>query len=124
MNYSPIFTAAARIERAHNAAQDFIRHQCPVLEQRLKTRALELAVIALELAIGLIDFITAQVERSPEYRLQIQIAWLNAKRFVIRQLIKVARFDERYQVTFTVADVWSRKSAIATSTLDKVFSLN
>lgn len=123
MNYSPIFTAAARTERAHSAARAWIANDAPVLEQRLKQRALAAAVNILELAIGLIDFAADHLERVPEYRLQIQIAWLNTKRLVIRQCIKAARFDERYQVSAKAAGIWNRKGQIVTALFDRAFCL-
>ena len=124
MNYNIAFILSARTERAYAAAQDFIANQCPVLEQRLKKAALTAAVSVLTIALTIIDWVTAQLEKADEYRLIVALAYINSKRFAVRQLIAVARFNQRYQLTATARKLWTRKGAIAQSTLDKVFCLN
>ena len=124
MNYTATFTITARTETAYTAAQSFIRHQCPVLEQRLKTAALTAAINALTIALTIIDWTTDEFEKTPEYALKIRIAQIEMKRFVIRHLIKVAQLDERYQLTATARKLWTRKGVIAVTTLDKIFALN
>ncbi len=123
MNYSIVFTIAARTKRTYNAAQSFIAKECPVLEQRLQSAALTTAVNALTIALTVIDFTAAQLEKAPEYRLQAQLAYANVKRWFVRRAISAARLDERYQVSATASRYWTRKGAIAQSALDKVFCL-
>ena len=55
MNYSAAFTIAARSAEVHDAVQRYIRHECPVLEQRLKRRALITVIALLEFAIVCFD---------------------------------------------------------------------
>ncbi|MGI8933593.1 MAG: hypothetical protein ACR2FS_05920, partial [Phormidesmis sp.] len=124
MNYSPIFTIAARAESAYNAAQSFIANQCPVLEQRLKRGALTAAITVLEFAIACIDWLAEQVEKAPEYQLRAQLAWVKSKQWAVRQCIKVARFDERYQISATAAKAWAAKGQVARQAMDKVFALD
>ena len=124
MNHSALFTIAARTERAYSTAQDFIANQCPVLEQRLKTSALTAAINSLQFVLFVIDWVTAQLDKADEYRLIVALAYINSKRFAVRQLIAVARFNQRYQLTATARKIWTRKGAIAQSTLDKIFALN
>lgn len=115
---------AARTESAYTAAQAFIANECPVLEQRLKTAALTTAINALEFALIVIDWASAQLDKTDEYRLIIALAYINSKRFAVRQLIAVARFNQHYQLTAKAAKFWTRKGEIAQSALDKVFALN
>ncbi|PZO58061.1 MAG: hypothetical protein DCF15_05865 [Phormidesmis priestleyi] len=124
MNRNDFHTLAARIERAYNAAQAFIANECPVLEQRLKTAALTTAINALTFALTVIDWASAQLEKTDEYRLIASLAYINSKRFAVRQLIAVARFNQCYQLTANTRKLWTRKGAIAQSALDKVFALN
>ena len=53
MNYSAAFTIAARSAEVHDAVQRYIRHECPVLEQRLKRTRSDAAIAFLEFAIAL-----------------------------------------------------------------------
>ncbi len=124
MNLSPVFTFAARAESAYSAAQDWIRNDAPVLEQRLKRFALVAAINVLEFTLIVIDWLSNQLEKAPEYQLKARLTYVLAKRFVIRQGIKAARFNGRYGITAKASKVWSRKGEIATKTLDKVFCLN
>lgn len=125
MNLSPVFTIAARTETAYNAAQDWIANDAPIAERRLKQSAIAAAVAVLEFALIVIDWLaTEQLEKAPEYQLRAQLRYVLTKRFAVRQGIAAARFNERYQITATAAKVWSRRGAIATSAMDKVFSLN
>ncbi|MGI8933046.1 MAG: hypothetical protein ACR2FS_03130 [Phormidesmis sp.] len=124
MNYSPIFTIAARTERALTAAQHWIANDAPVLEQRLKRGALTAAVSILEFAIACLDWLAEQIEKAPEYQLRAQLAWVKSKQWAVRQGIKAARFDERYSISGTARKVWAAKGAIARSAMDKVFALD
>ena len=123
MNYNTAFSIAARSAEAHSAIQRYIRHECPVLEQRLKERALITAIAFLEFIVAAIDWVQGQIDRAPEYHLQLQLAIVRAKRYCIRIAIKLAMFDERYQLTAKASRVWSRKGAIATQAMDSVFCL-
>ena len=124
MNFNTAHVIAARTETAYNAAQSFIANDCPVLEQRLKRAALTAAVITLEFTIACIDWLSGQVERAPEYRLHAQLAYVKSKQGVVRVAIKAARFDERYQVTATIATAWNRKGSITMAAFDRLFSLS
>lgn len=124
MNRNHFHALAARTEAAYNAAQAFIANECPVLEQRLKTAALTTAINVLMFALIVIDWLSAQLDQADEYRLIIALAYINSKRFAVRQLIKAAQLNQRYQLTATAAKFWTRKGAIAQSALDKVFALN
>lgn len=124
MNYSPIFTIAARTEAAYSVAQSFIANECPVLERRLKAAALSTAVNALTIALIVIDWASAQLEKTDEYKLIAALTYIKSKRLIVRQLIAAARFNQRYQLTATTRKLWTRKGAIAQSALDKVFCLN
>ena len=124
MNRAQIFTIAARTERAYTAAQTFIANECPLLEQRIKSAALTTAINVLEFAIAIIDWASAQLDQADEYRLIVALAYINSKRFAVRQLIAVARFNQLYQLTATARKAWTRKGAIAVTALDKVFALN
>lgn len=123
MNYTALFTIAARTEQAYTAAQSFIADECPILEQRLKKAALTTAIDALTIALTIIDWVTDEFEKAPEYALKIRIAQIEAKRFGVRQLIKIAQFDNRYKLTATGRKLWERKASLATSALDRIFSL-
>lgn len=124
MNYSPLFSLAARTEDAHTAAQSWIRNDAPVLEQRIKRVALTAAVTVLEFALTVIDWLSTQLEKAPEYALRAQLRYTLVKRSVVRQGIAAARFNERYQLTAKARKAWTAKGAIATAAMDKVFSLN
>ena len=124
MNYSALFTITARTEPAYSTAQSFLANECPVLEQRLKKAALTASINILQLGLAAIDWVIDEFEKTPEYVLKVRIAQIETKRFVIRQLIKVAQLDERYQLTATARKLWTRKGAIAVTALDKVFALN
>ena len=124
MNYSALFTITARTEAAYTTAQSFLANECPVLEQRLKTAALTASINVLQLGLAAINWVIDEFEKTPEYVLKVRIAQIETKRFVIRQLIKVAQLDERYQLTATARKLWTRKGAIAVTTLDKIFALN
>ncbi len=123
MNLSPVFTLAARSEDAYTAAQDWIRNHAPIAEQRLKRGSLKTFVQVCAVALAVIDWVEVQADKRHEYQLRVQLAYVRAKRFAVRQLIKAARFNERYQLTATAAKVWTRKGAIAIKAMDKVFSL-
>lgn len=124
MNRASTFTLSPRIEDAYNAAQDFIANECPVLEQRLKRAALKATIAICEFLLTVIDWAKAEIDKALEYSLRAQLAYALSKRWFVRRAIAVARFDERYQVTAKASKVWTRKGAIATSAMDKVFSLN
>lgn len=124
MNLSPVFTLAARTETAYTAAQSWIANDAPALEQRLKRGALTAAVNLLQTSLIVIDWASEQADKLPEYQLRAQLRYTLAKRFVVRQGIAAARFNERYQITAAVAKFWNRKGAIATAAIDKAFSLN
>lgn len=123
MNYSPIFTIAARAESAYTTAQAFIANQCPILEQRLKSAALSTTVNVLTLALIVIDWASAQLSKADEYRLIVALAYINSKRFAVRQLIAVARFNQHYKFTATLRRLWDIKGCIFRKTLDKLFCL-
>ncbi len=124
MTRNDFHAIAARAETAYSAAQDFIANQCPILEQRLKTVVLTTAINALTIALTVTDWASAQLDQADEYRLIIALAYINSKRFAVRQLIAVARFNQRFEITATAAKFWTRKGEIAQSALDKVFALN
>ena len=124
MNYSAIFTLSARAEQAYTAAQTFISDECPLLEERLKTTALTAAINVFEFALLVIDWVTDESEKAPEYALKFRITQIETKRFVIRQLIKIVQLDGHCQISATARKAWTCKGAIAQSTLDKVFCLN
>jgi len=127
MNYSPIFTLAASTERAYDSLQLFISEQAPVIEARLekwlKAASLRVAVKALTITLFLIDWAIDRYERRHEYRLQIQLATVKTKRFLVRLLIRLVKADERYRVTATARDIWNRKGSIAVHTFDTIFAL-
>ena len=124
MNYNTAFVAAARIETAYNAAQDWIVSEAPIIEQRIKSAALIAAIATLKTTVLIFDWLIEQAAKLPEYRLQTQIAWVNFKRYWVQQAIKLAQLNERYQVSSRAADVWERRGAIARSVGDKVFQLD
>lgn len=124
MNYTPLFTLAARTETAYNTAQSFMANECPVLEQRLTRAFLTAAVTVLEFTLTIIDWLTTQTDKRHEYALRMQLWYVLAKRFLVRQGIAAARFNERYGLTAKASKAWSAKGAITTSAMDKVFSLN
>lgn len=118
MNYSTLLTIAARTERAHTAAQNWIKTQAPVLEQRLKTAALKATIARCESALNFVDCTL------PVWILTIQLFIVKAKRFAVWQAIKLCQFNERHGITTKAADFWSHKSELAVSAMDKVFGLD
>ena len=124
MNLSPVFTIAARTEDAYTAAQDWIRNDAPIAERRLKQSAIAAAINILEFALTVIDWASEQADKRHEYQLRLQLRYVLAKRFAVRQGIAAVRFNERYQITAAVAKFWNRKGAIAQSAMDKIFCLN
>ena len=123
MNYNTIFSTAARSAEAHDAIQNWIRNEAPKHEAVIKRRALITTIALLEFIVACFDWVRGQIDKAPEYRLQYQLAVIKVKRYYIRLAIKVALFDERYQLTGTASKLWNRKSAITTKTMDRVFCL-
>jgi len=124
MNYSPLFALAARLETAYNAAQDWIRNDAPIAEQKIKHVALVTAINLLQTALIVIDWLSTQLEKAPEYQLRAQLRYVLAKRWFVRQCIAAARFNERYELTAKASKVWTLKGEIAVRAMDKVFCLN
>ena len=111
MNYTTIFSVAARSAEVHDAIQRYIRHECPVIEQRIKRRALITAIALLEFILIAIDWAQGHLERMPEYRLQFQIAKIRVYRFFVRLAIRL----ETARLAFAPK---------VTAALDTVFALN
>lgn len=101
MNYNSVFAPTARASR-------FIKGHAA----NAPTYLLIAAVVILQASIAVINWVQTELDKAPEYAIRFQLAQIKGKRFFIRQLIKVARFDERYQV-----------SAKASKAMDKVFCL-
>ena len=111
MNYSKAFYVAARTAETHAAIQRYIRHECPVLEQRLKRHALIIAIAFLEFIVAAIGWAQSQIERMPEYRLRLQLAQVRTYRFFVRLAIRIESARVQYSPKLTAA-------------LDKVFCLD
>ena len=111
MNYSAAFTTAAHSAKVHDAVQRYIRHECPVLEQRIKRTALQSAIALLEFAIASFDWAKGQIERSPEYRLRFQLAKIRTYRFFVRLAIRIESARVQYAPKLTAV-------------VDKVFCLS
>ena len=111
MNYNIAFVVAARTAETHDAIQRYIRHEAPVIEQRLKRRALITAIAFLKFTIACFDWAQSQIERSPEYRLRFQLAKIRSYRAVVRLAIRIEKARIQY-------------SPKVTRTLDKVFCLD
>lgn len=124
MNYSHLFKLAARTETAYSAAQSFIANECPVLEQYLKRGTLTAAVTVLEFTLIVIDWLSTQLDKVSEYALRVQLRYVLAKRWFVRQGITAARFNERHGITAKASKVWVARGEIATSAMDRAFSLN
>jgi hypothetical protein len=153
MDLTTVINISARIEQAYTTIQNWIRNDAPVLEQRLKKAALLTAEMLLEFSLVIINWASAQLDKADEYRLIIALAYINSKRFAVRQAIEIIsfyeyckiilslsldtahrflsckstqfeQFNQRYHLTATTRKLWTRKGAIATAALDKVFALN
>ena len=111
MNYSKAFYVAARCSETHDSIQRWIANEAPVIEQRLKRRVLTAAIAFLEFTIACFDWAQSQIERSPEYRLRLQLAQVRTHRYCIRQAIKV----EKARIAFTPR---------LTAAIDTIFALN
>ena len=74
MNYNTAFVIAARTAEVHDTVQRWIRNEAPVIEERIKRTALHAAIALLEFIVIVIEFAQSHIERSPEYRLQYQLA--------------------------------------------------
>jgi len=111
MNYNTAFVIAARTAEVHDTVQRWIRNEAPVIEERIKRTALHAAIAFLEFIVAVIDWAQGHIERSPEYRLQFQIAKIRVYRYCIRQAIKVEKARLQY-------------APKVTRTLDKVFCLD
>lgn len=102
MNYNDIFAPTAAAKRfAHG-------HRL-----NLRTYGLIAIVAALTVALAVIDWARAELEKTPEYSIRFQIAKLKAKRFFVRRAIAACQFNERH-----------RLSQKATNAIDTVFALN
>jgi len=123
MNYNHFHTLASTTERAYEHIQQFIAGEAPVIEARIKSGVMKGAVGALTFTLAVIDWALAQIEKRDEYRLRLMLAYVNTKRFAVRQAIRLVQFDERYRLTATATKIWTRKGAIATSALDTIFAL-
>lgn len=131
MNYSPIFTITARIERAHSAAQDWIANDAPILEARIKRTALKAFITICEMLLLAIDRVQTELDKSEEYAIQLRLAGINAKRFIIRRRIAFHSFISNHgldtkakQLAARSKALWVRRSAIARQIGDKLFCLN
>ena len=111
MNYSAIFSIAARCSETHDSIQRWIANESPVIEQRIKRTALHAAIAFLKFTIACFDWAQSQIERSPEYRLRLQLAQVRTHRYCIRQAIKV----EKARIAFTPR---------LTAAIDTIFALN
>jgi len=123
MNYAPAFSLAADTERAYEHIQQFIASEAPAIEARIKLGAMKAAVGVLTVTLAVIDWAVERIDRRDEYRLRLMLAYVNTKRFAVRQTIRLVQFDERYRLTATATKIWARKGAIATSALDTIFAL-
>ena len=120
MNFNHVFAPTARANRlieAHAA--------------NLGTYALIIAVIALTSALRLIDWLTIQIERVPEYQIRYELAKVRAKRWVLRQRIAFHSFtaynglDTRFErIQSFCKYALNHKAEIAQSAMDAIFALN
>lgn len=118
MNYSPFLTLAARLETAYTKAQDWISNDAPAVEQSFKQSALKATVTGCEAALDFIDVTL------PIWITTIRLFCVRADQCFIRGLIKAHRFNERHQIAHTIAHIWSRKGALATAVMDRLFYLD
>ena len=111
MNYSAIFSIAARAAETHDSIQRWIANEAPVIEERIKRAALQSAVTFLEFIVIAIEFAQSHLARSPEYRIRLQLAKIRVYRFFVRLAIRV----EKARIAFTPK---------VTAALDTIFALN
>lgn len=117
MNYSPIFTIAARTEDACSAVQHWIANDAPIVEQRIK-------VLSLKVFIAVCEFAIATIDRRDEYKLQFRLAVIRAKRFKVRQEIKFWSFVSYNGLDTKASALWANKGAIAVRVADRIFCLD
>ena len=111
MNYSAIFSIAARAAETHDSIQRWIANEAPVIEERIKRTALHAAIACLEFTIACFDWAQSQIERSPEYRLRFQLAKIRSYRAVVRLAIRIEKARVQHSPKLTAA-------------LDTIFALN
>ncbi|MGB7086676.1 MAG: hypothetical protein WBD47_14055, partial [Phormidesmis sp.] len=70
---------------------------------------------------SVLDFVDVTL---PIWLVTIRLFCVRADQRFIRGLIKAYRFNERYRLTHMIAHIWSRKGALATAVMDRLFDLD
>ena len=128
--YSPVaidayYVAVPIIRDCYNGVQDWVAN-APSLSKEDTRRLFWLAVAyAATAALWCIDKAQTQLDKRIEYKLQFKLAIIRAKRFKVRQEIKVWSFASYNGIDAKVAAflVAARKPATYTAIADRVFCL-
>ena len=121
MNYSPIFTIAARTESAYNVLQDWIANDAPVIERRLQRLAWLTVLHICTVLLYVIDYLS---DRLPVAIIHVKLYRIRTAKRLVRLAVALVKLNQRYGFTSKVASAWHSKGAIAQSALDKVFCLS